>query len=323
MIPSQNSFQGNSHQDREEHLLVQTEMFHVEKQIEHDGVEMGVLGNGVPYLSERGLARLCGINRTVLNRLAVNWSEEKTKDRGSAINDILVSRDYRHPSLFLRSELNGVVVNAYTEPVCMALLEYYAFIAEEKRSEAVKVCRQLALFSFRAFVYRAVGYTPEQKQLESWKHFHDRIDMTQSAVPLGYFSVFREIAQMIVPMIRAGVIISDRVVPDISVGKAWSKHWLENNLALRHGERIRYDHDYPEYYPQAKSNPQPSFAYPDAALGEFRSWLRKSYITSSLPDYISRQFKAGKIPQVSAGKVLSAFSLPLNLPSGRPKGTLG
>ena len=27
----------------------QHELFHVEKQVEHDGVEMGVLENGIPY----------------------------------------------------------------------------------------------------------------------------------------------------------------------------------------------------------------------------------------------------------------------------------
>lgn len=31
---------------------VQPELFHVEKQVEFDGVEMGVLENGVPYLTE-------------------------------------------------------------------------------------------------------------------------------------------------------------------------------------------------------------------------------------------------------------------------------
>ena len=48
---------------------LQVELFHVEKQIEIDGVEMGVLENGIPYLTESGLARMCGIDRKVLNRL--------------------------------------------------------------------------------------------------------------------------------------------------------------------------------------------------------------------------------------------------------------
>ena len=63
----------------------QLALFHVETQIEIDGVEMGVLENGIPYLTESGLARMCGIDRKVLNRLAVNWDTEKEKPRGSQI----------------------------------------------------------------------------------------------------------------------------------------------------------------------------------------------------------------------------------------------
>jgi hypothetical protein len=50
---------------------VQEDLFHVEKQIEIDGVKMGVLDNDIPYLTESGLAQMCGIDRNVLNRLAV------------------------------------------------------------------------------------------------------------------------------------------------------------------------------------------------------------------------------------------------------------
>lgn len=40
---------------------LQQELFHVERQIEIDGVEMGVLENGIPYLTGRGLERMCGV----------------------------------------------------------------------------------------------------------------------------------------------------------------------------------------------------------------------------------------------------------------------
>jgi hypothetical protein len=132
--------------------------------------------------------------------------------------------------------------------------------------------------------------------------------MTLDSVPVGYFSIFREIASMIVPMIKAGVMISDRVVPDISVGKAWSAFWNEKKLATEFGERIKYDHEYPLYYPQAKSNPQPSFAYPDSALGVFRAWLRQQYITNKFPTYLSGQAKQGKLSVEVATKAVEAFS---------------
>lgn len=54
-------------------------LFHVEKQIEYDGIVMGVLENGTPYLSEKGLAKLCGIARSVLGELAAGWSKRSRK----------------------------------------------------------------------------------------------------------------------------------------------------------------------------------------------------------------------------------------------------
>lgn len=288
-------------------IHIQDDLFHIEKQVELDGVEMGVLENGVPYLSESGLARMCGVDRKVLNRLAINWKEEKFKDRGAAINQMLEKSGYFEDDLYLRCELNGVVTNAYTEPVCLAILEYYAFVAKDRRDEAISAFRTLARTTFRVFIYKATGYSPDQKVLDSWKHFHDRVDMVLDSVPLGYFSVFREIAAMIVPMIRSGIMISDKVVPDISVGKFWSAHWTDNNMDGVHGDRIRYDHEYPLYYPQSKSNPQPAYAYPDSALGEFRAWLRQNYVTSKFPSYLINQAKLGKIPIPIANKAIETF----------------
>ncbi len=288
---------------------VQPDLFHVEKQIEHNGIEMGVLENGVPYLSESGLARMCGIDRKVLNRLAINWDEEKLKPRGAIIYKLLAESNYFEPTLYLKSDHKGVEINAYTEPVCLAILEYYAFDTDEKRDEAINAFRILAKTTFRLFIYKAVGYAPNQKALDSWKHFHDRVDMTMDSVQLGYFSVFREIAVMIVPMIRAGIMISDKVLPDISVGKAWSTHWENEGFGQQYGDRVKYDHEYPSYYPQAKSNPQPSFAYPDSALGIFRQWLRQNYIVNKFPNYLIGQTKKGKVPSVVANKAIEAFSI--------------
>ena len=295
-------------------LKAQHPLFKVEAQAEIDGVEMGVLDTGIPYLTESGLARMCGIDRKVLNRLAINWDDEQIKPRGRQISQLLEQGGYREDTLFLKSEHKGSEVNAYTEPVCLALLEYYAFVVDDPRPEAVRAFRSLARLTFRKFVYDAVGYSPEQKVLDSWRHFHDRIDMTATAVPSGYFSVFKEIASMIVPMIRAGVIISDKVVPDISVGKAWSKYWEEAELADTHGARTKYDHEYPLYYPQSKSNPQPSFAYPNSALGEFRDWLEKTYITTKYPAYVLGQSKKGLLPGVTADQAIAALAV-----QSRPK----
>ena len=274
---------------------------------------MGVLENGVPFLTESGLARMCGIDRKGLNRLAKDWPQERLRPRGEKIAELLKLSEYEEDSLFIRSQRNGTPVNAYSEPVCLALLEYYAFLADEPRVQATQAFRTLARTTFRSFIYEAVGYYPEQSILDSWRHFHDRVDMTMGTVPLGYFSVFHEIASMIVPMIRAGIIISDKVVPDISVGIAWSRHWEEKNLQ-EHGDRIRYEHRYPLYYPQASSNPQPAYAYPDAVLGIFRAWLHQKYITLALPLYLQRQITKGRLPAPVAKQTLQSLSQAIRLP---------
>lgn len=282
----------------------QPTLFHVERQVERDGIEMGVLENGLPYLSERGLAKMCGIHRAVLNRLAANWTDERTKPRGKAIEALLETSGFNNPTLFISCEVEGIQINAYTEPVCLAVLEYYAFDASERKEAAQHAFRTLARKTFRTFVYEAVGYSPKNRFIENWKHYVDRIDMTKSSVPTGYFCIFSEIAPMIVPLIQEGLPISDKIIPDISVGKAWSKYWTDQGLDALCGERIHFEHNYPAYYPQAKSNPQPAWAYPELALGLFRQWLRTNYIETKLPKYLSDKAKAGILPANKVPSVL-------------------
>ena len=282
--------------------------YQVEKQVQYDGIEMGVLENGLPYLSESGLARMCGIDRKVLNRMAENWQEEKNRPRGCKINELLLKSGYTEEKLFIESQFNNVKVNVYTEPVCIALLEYYAFISDPPREEAINAFRALARKSFRDFIYAATQYSPEQHQIDSWRQYHDRVNMTTMAVPDGYFGTFHEIAVMIVPMIQSGVIISDKVVPDISVGRVWSKYWEDNNLDTIYGNRIRYEHRYPDYFPQAKSNPQMAYAYPEEALGHFRKWLRENYIATKFPKYILSKVKDASITSGNAKRALEALA---------------
>lgn len=297
------------------------DLFHVERQIEFEDVEMGVLESGVPYLTSRGLAKMIGIDHGPFHRLTAGWAEESLKPRGRAIQKLLEEHKYFETSLFLRAEYKGTEINAFTEPVCLALLEYYAFVAEERREKAISAFRSLARLKFREFIYDAVGYNPEQKLLDSWRHFHDRVDMTHDAAPVGYFGVFREIAFMIVPMIRSGIMISDKVVPDISVGKYWSEYWQDNNFDSVYGERTQYDHEYPSYYPQAVKG-WPSFAYPNASLGVFRDWLQSNYIYMYFPNYLFNQATKGKVPHAIAQQASAAFGLPaidFSSSSSRPR----
>ena len=45
---------------------------------EIDGIEMGVLKDGTPYLSNRGLAALCGVSPNVVITHVAQWRKQRT-----------------------------------------------------------------------------------------------------------------------------------------------------------------------------------------------------------------------------------------------------
>jgi hypothetical protein len=72
--------------------------------------------------------------------------------------------------------------------------------------------------------------------------------------------------------------------------------------------RMKYEHSYPEYFPQSASNPQLPNCYPDEALGEFRKWMRETYLPKHLPNYIGTKVKQGMIPGPSAQIAVQALN---------------
>lgn len=288
--------------------LASTEGKKVVRHANINGREMGILADGTPYLSEIGLAQFCGIDQRTLNEMSLNWSEERLKPRGRQIEVLLGRMGHSEPMLYRKSEVNGTSVNAYPESSCMALLEFYAFHPRDPKPHALNNYRTLARLKFRDFVYDALGYKGSDSTIDSWKQYRDRVDLTQFAVELGYFCVFNEIAPLMVPLMSNGVELGSDTVFDISVGQAWSKHWVTKNLEAQYGSRKRFEHFYPEYFPQAKSNPQEPFAYPDAALGEFRRWLRSEYVVNKLPTYLTNQAKSNKISTAVAISATLALS---------------
>lgn len=283
----------------------------VEKSANIDGIEMGVLSNGDAYLSEYGLAAMCGVARQTLREISDEFNNNKKSQRLDIIRKHL---DKQYDSLFVSAKFNDVIVNAYKEDACMSILEYYAMY--DHRPEAIKSYTTLARAKFREFIYEAVGYNPEQIKMASWKHYHDRTDLTKMKMPMGYFAVFHEIGFMIVPMISSGIIINDKMLPDISVGRYWSEHWNENELFRKYGDRVKYDHEYPPYYPQSKSNPQAAYAYPNGALGEFRDWFHANYLVHLYPRYLSNQCSRGMITHNNAVAAVKAIT---DCENGRPK----
>jgi len=63
----------------------------IERHIEIDGVGMGVLSDGPPFLTGRGLARLCGVVHRVIQAMGEEWQQDVPTPRATKIRDILAS----------------------------------------------------------------------------------------------------------------------------------------------------------------------------------------------------------------------------------------
>ncbi|EMG2557509.1 hypothetical protein RHR41_005846, partial [Klebsiella pneumoniae] len=241
-----------------------------------NGIEMGVLDNGIPYLTQSGLANVCGVQRLRIKEITDEWAQSVEhgifrKGRMTFIGTYLLNEGFTDEKLYIPVIRNGVEYHAYPDIVCMAILEYYAFEAKQAESEtAIRSYRELAKKGLKAFIYEALKYQPE----DPWRHYHDRVSLLKDkgSIPDGYFIIFNEIAGMMVDLINAGLAINQHTVPDGSVGSCWARHWNSQELSREFGERVDCEHYYPEDFLQARSNPQIINAYPDGALSEFRRW---------------------------------------------------
>ncbi len=279
----------------------------IEVEREVDGIGMGVLSDGSPFLNIRGLANMCGVDSSMITRITGDWITTPLKPREQKIRELVKAQGADDNVAFIAVEKNGTINHIIPSAVCMAILEYYAFEAKTSNDKASQSFRLLARKGFQHFIYAQVGYNPTGAPSVAWQQFHDRVSLAYHTVPDGYFSIFKEVANIIVTMIRSGANVGKDFIPDISVGIAWAKYWKSENLEVVYGERKRYEHNYPEYFPQALSNPQPAYCYPDDALGEFRKWVREAYLSQQMPKYLEGKVKDGKMPASSAAAAIEAF----------------
>lgn len=284
----------------------------IEKDI--NGIEMGVLENGIPYLTQKGLSKVAGIARSVIYDITKEWEEHFEdevlgKDRISFFKNYLFSNGFQERKLHLETMQDNSVHFAYPDLVCMAFLEYYAFESKGDNSVALENYRKFAAHGLRKFIYEALDYTGGDK----WRYYLDRVSLLKDSAPLGYFIVFQETTGLAVDLINADLPVNHKTLADISIGSCWGRHWTEENLAKDFGERIEWKHNYPNYYPQASSNPQPAKAYPDAALPYFRQWFKQEYLTTKFPKYMltkANLLPGGKEEALKIGNMYQPKQLP-------------
>lgn len=257
----------------------------VEKDI--NGIEMGVLENGIPYLTQRGLSVVSGVARSLIYDITKEWEEHYNdevigKDRISFFKEYLFKNGFHEPSLHIETVQNGSIHYAYPDIVCMAFLEYYAFESKGGNAKALESYRKFATNGLQRFIYDSLEYSVNDK----WKHYHDRVSLLKDSAPSGYFIIFQEVTGLVVDLITNDLPVNSKTIVDGSVGNHWGRYWSDNNLEAKYGGRVTYPHYYPSDYAQAKSNPQPANAYPDTALAEFRRWFRQVYLLTKFPTYI-------------------------------------
>ena len=263
------------------------------------GIEIGVLENGMPYLTQTGLAKMTGTARSVIFDITREWTEKVGdpvigKGRNDYLKDYLFKNGYGDPTLHLSIMKDGSVHFAYPDIVCMAVLEYYAFETQNPSTAAIESYRKLARFGLQKFIYDALQYVPPDR----WRYFNDRVSILKDSAPPEHFILFNETTGLAVDLINADLSVNDKTLPDISVGLAWRNLWNEHRLDEQFGPRVKYEHNYPDYYRQAERNPQKPWAYPDEALPRFRRWFRTEYLLTKFPRYI-----LGKANLLPGGKL--------------------
>jgi hypothetical protein len=132
-------------------------------QTEMRGFGMGVLSDGTPFLTQRGLARLCGVRNAHIGTISTEWNESPQKPRMRRIRAILSNSGASLEEPHVRLKRGSRATFAYPETLCLAVLEYYAFHAGSNcRDDARHNFRSLAGSALRKLIYTQVGYQADQ-----------------------------------------------------------------------------------------------------------------------------------------------------------------
>jgi hypothetical protein len=281
----------------------------IEKDVDFGEIGMGVLSDGTPYLNQRGLAALCGVQNAHIGTISNQWNDGEDRPRIKAVKAILAKAGLSAVAAHIEIVHAGKIHYCYPAEICLAVLEYYAFDAGMNcKPEARDNFRLLAGSKLRDLIYSQVGYDPSgAKKFQKW---HDRIALNYQSAPKGYFHVFNEAHTIVYEMIMAGAPVGEKIVVDISIGQHWSKYWCDNDLGSHFGQRVKYPHNYPDDHPQSKSNPQESWCYPLVALGAYREWLQEVYIeggkfSAYLKGKVSKGDLAPSIAQLAIAAVVT------------------
>lgn len=253
-------------------------------------IEVGLLRDGTPFLSGRGLAKACGISNSTL----VSWGEfapqAGAKYRSGKLANLLTTYHYRGDRLFLRlpSEVTfggKANVSAYPYQVCMAFLDYYAFAANKeaaRNSLRILSKQQLPNFICNAIAQQPSAPKPDTKQPES-----DRT--IRGKVPNNYFGVFQIASREKLGTAQNGLPLDVPITSPRNIEKAWGQYWHIHKLWEQHGKRVPYLRRSLDKSPQTTDGYRKTYLYPASALSDFKHWFYLHYIPDRFPSYRHRK----------------------------------
>jgi hypothetical protein len=158
----------------------------IEKDTDVGGIGMGVLSDGTPYLNQRGLAALCGVENAHIGTISAQWNEPNQKPRIRAIKATLAKTGLSYPSAHVEVVHNRRTYYCYPADVCLAVLEYYAFDAGANcQPQARDNFRILAGSKLRELIYSQVGYDPTGRYAKRFEKWHERIALNYQSAPRG------------------------------------------------------------------------------------------------------------------------------------------
>jgi len=113
----------------------------IDKERDVEGIGMGVLSDGTPYLNQRGLAALCGVQNAHIGTISSQWADEVQKPRISTIKGILAEGSIELDQPHIEVLHKGINHFCYPAEASLAILEYYALDAGNNvRPEARNTC---------------------------------------------------------------------------------------------------------------------------------------------------------------------------------------
>lgn len=160
----------------------------IAKEVEVDGIGMGVLSDGTAYLTGRGLAQMCGIDQKSIVQMTDRWTVQPLRPREAKLKETLKESRYEDAKPYIALKVNGAVHHAFPEKVVIAVLEYYSFHAGiNVKKKAQSNYRLLAVRHFKDFIYDQVGYKARTSP-DLFQQYLDRVSLLHNSVPDGFLA---------------------------------------------------------------------------------------------------------------------------------------